>query len=172
MADYTPPDEVYGFPPLFTLQEVTATRQKQCEMWHGILLAYARAKKAWDIGVQDAIFTNKAINRTLERSGARVVLGSLVSAGKAAFKKNSDDQCWVLTRPLEDWAADVYQKAVNDAALGTVMTIFELTDDEAAGQSWEGMPSEMFYLVLEALQRQGKAEIIYMGGDGDGVKFL
>ena len=175
MGTYKFPD-VYQFPPLFTLQRAAETREKQCEMWHSILCGYCSSRSQYELSTTDAVFTNTAIDRTLSPESARSVLGSLVNTGNAVWQKNpatghNTDTCYIAPRPLTDYSKELYQKVSDEGQVGSVMTLYELTESQAEGTIWQGMPQGLMRCVLEALQIEGKAEIIDMGGD-DGVKFL
>eukprot|EP01061_Rhynchopus_euleeides_P003292 TRINITY_DN12556_c0_g1_i1.p1 TRINITY_DN12556_c0_g1~~TRINITY_DN12556_c0_g1_i1.p1 ORF type:complete len:205 (+),score=69.91 TRINITY_DN12556_c0_g1_i1:443-1057(+) len=175
MGSYTFPD-VYSFPPLFTLQRAPETREKQCEMWHSIVTGYCGSRKQYEISTGDGVFSNDTISRRLDADSARVILGSLVSTGKAVWQKNpatgqATDTCYIAPRPLLEYANELYQKVDDEGQVGSVMTLYELTQDQAQGTSWEGMPEGLMRCVLDVLQKQGRAEVIDMGGD-DGVKFL
>eukprot|EP01064_Diplonema_japonicum_P026570 TRINITY_DN38031_c0_g1_i1.p1 TRINITY_DN38031_c0_g1~~TRINITY_DN38031_c0_g1_i1.p1 ORF type:complete len:173 (+),score=31.88 TRINITY_DN38031_c0_g1_i1:42-560(+) len=164
--------EMRAFPPLYSLQPVADTKAKQCELWAGIILEKCQGKKQWAVEVEDEVFENKEIKRKMSAADAQVVLEQLVSDGKAVWIKGSKTKCWVLWRPLDDWASDIYTLADEEGHIGSVCTIYELSEDSAKGRSWEGMPEEMIKVIIACLQKQGKAELIEMDEDGDGVKFL
>eukprot|EP00659_Diplonema_papillatum_P016236 gene16236-24882_t len=145
--------DVYNFPPMYTIQRVPATRERQCEMWCGLLVDRCRAEKAWGLGLEAPVFDNKAINRKLSTAGARTVLQALVASGRGAWRAASPgaaapskqtaapaDYCWVFWQPLDHWAGLVYNKAQDEGNVGGVCTLYELTDDAAKDTPWEGMP--------------------------------
>eukprot|EP01059_Diplonema_ambulator_P006396 TRINITY_DN16113_c0_g1_i1.p1 TRINITY_DN16113_c0_g1~~TRINITY_DN16113_c0_g1_i1.p1 ORF type:complete len:184 (+),score=64.03 TRINITY_DN16113_c0_g1_i1:31-552(+) len=164
--------EIHAFPPMYTLQPVPETRAKQCELWTSLLLDYCKAQRQWALSVDDAVFANKGINRKMAAGDVQVVLGELVKGGHAEWVKGSKTKCWVFWRTINEWATDIYTYANEEGHIGTVCTVYELSADGVQGKPWAGMPEEMVKAVLTGLEKQGKAEVIEMGDDGDGVKFL
>lgn len=74
---------LYNFPPLFTLQVNTDTRNKQIATWHEIILQYCVENKVNAINVtENNIFSNAAIDRKLSQDAVVTVLDSLVELGK------------------------------------------------------------------------------------------
>ena len=141
--------EVYRFPPFFTLQKCSATRETQCEMWHGVLEGYCGALRQWELSTTDKVFRNDAVSRRLSPEAARVVLDSLASVGKAVWQTvpadppappRRTDTCYVFPQPLLNYANELYAKVDAEGQLGSVFTLYELVDTQAEGTSWVGMP--------------------------------
>jgi ESCRT-II complex subunit VPS25 len=62
--------QYYSFPPFFTLQSMPETREKQLQMWCGLVTQWAEFNKVKEIHVGKAkdleLFYNKEINRQLD----------------------------------------------------------------------------------------------------------
>ncbi|CAK0782296.1 hypothetical protein CVIRNUC_005622 [Coccomyxa viridis] len=166
----------FSYPPYFTLQPVKETREKQVELWTELILRYCRQSRTFvlssDTSDDSPLFYNRKIERRLNQDARLLLLGELVSRGNGRWLDKGRQQCLVLWKKLEEWAATVYGLVRELGMQEAVMTVDELSSgDEVRGTELEGAPHELLVEALKLLEAQGKAQIF--AGEGDlGVKFF
>ncbi|KAG7227703.1 hypothetical protein INR49_029465 [Caranx melampygus] len=81
-------------------------------------------------------------------------------------------RCLVMWRRPEEWGKLIYQWVSKNGMVNSVFTLYELSNgDDTEGEEFHGLEDWMLLRSLQALQTEGKAEIITMD-DGKGVKFF
>uniref|UniRef100_A0A3B5K1E1 Vacuolar protein-sorting-associated protein 25 n=1 Tax=Takifugu rubripes TaxID=31033 RepID=A0A3B5K1E1_TAKRU len=184
----------YNFPPFFTLQPNVDTRQKQLAAWCSLALSYCRHHKLYTLDVLEAqespVFNNKKIERKLSMEAIQVVFEELRKKGKfipfiwnLEWLDKNKSRCLVMWRRPEEWGKLMYQwvsredlifmiSVSRNGMVNAVFTLYELSNgDDTEGEEFHGLEEWMLLRSLQALQAEGKAEIITMD-DGKGVKFF
>uniref|UniRef100_A0AAZ3SP62 Vacuolar protein-sorting-associated protein 25 n=1 Tax=Oncorhynchus tshawytscha TaxID=74940 RepID=A0AAZ3SP62_ONCTS len=156
----------YNFPPFFTLQPNVDTRQKQLAAWCSLALSYCRHHKLYTLGIMEVqecpVFNHKNIDS---------ILLFTVFRNLEWLDKNKT-QCLVMWRRPEEWGKLIYQWVSKNGMVNTVFTLYELANgDDTESEEFHGLEEWMLIRSLQALQTDGKAEVITMD-DGKGVKFF
>ena len=82
LSAYNPP-EFWSFKPFFTLQPVTATREKQLKLWRELILEYCVHKNLHRLIPSDfPFFRNAAIDRVLSAESINVVVNFVIKSGE------------------------------------------------------------------------------------------
>ncbi|KAG7253543.1 hypothetical protein CRUP_031899, partial [Coryphaenoides rupestris] len=140
------------------LQPNVDTRQKQLAAWCSLTLAYCRHHKLYTLDVMESqespVFNNKKIERNLD------------------WLDKNKSRCLVMWRRPEEWGKLIYQWVSKIGMVNSVFTLYELTNgDDTEGEEFHGLEEWMLLRSLQALQAEGKAEIMTMD-DSKGVKFF
>lgn len=87
----------------------------------------------------------------------------------AAIGKNSGTyEIYWLT--LEEWSNVIYSWAVNSGMTNSVLTFFELLNDQP-NQEFHQLSEQVFMKALKHLESKGKCEVMELDGSY-GVKFF
>ncbi|RLV91682.1 Vacuolar protein-sorting-associated protein 25 [Spathaspora sp. JA1] len=189
MTDIPTPFEfpkIHSFPPLYTKQPNTTILSHQLEAWTTIILEYCQhyritriskdgiAKHSQisqlDLNSLPSIFSNTAINRTVNSEFKTLIINSLIHklhSGEYVNSKKPELGIFVYWKKLEDWGSLLYQYVDDSGQLGTVLTVYELTkSDEDGGSS--GLPQDLrgldetflIKIIKDYLMKLGKAQIL------------
>ncbi|XP_076283304.1 vacuolar protein sorting 25 [Lasioglossum baleicum] len=166
----------YSFPPFFTLQPHMDTRAKQIAAWKGLILEYYRVTKQSSVDIREAhsspLFNNAAINRKLPSEVVLLVLEELAKSGNASPVDKGKQRWLVYWHTLEEWGEMIYNWAQEKGFIGSVCTLFELTQGEdTPDQEFYGLDTEVLIRALKTLEASKKAELILFD-DNQGVKFF
>ena len=72
-----------NFKPMYTLQPVKATREKQLKQWSNIVMKHCRESNLSKINPADfALFRNPSIDRNLSPEAIGAVVESMIKTGK------------------------------------------------------------------------------------------
>uniref|UniRef100_A0A3B5PZF5 Vacuolar protein-sorting-associated protein 25 n=1 Tax=Xiphophorus maculatus TaxID=8083 RepID=A0A3B5PZF5_XIPMA len=158
------------------LQPNVDTRQKQLAAWCSLVLSYCRHHKLYTVDVMEAqespVFNNKKIERKLPVEAIQVVFEELRKKGNLEWLDKNKSRCLVMWRRPEEWGKLIYQWVSKNGMNNSVFTLYELSNgDDTDGEEFHGLEDWMLQRSLQALQTEGKAEIISMD-DGKGVKFF
>ncbi|XP_051530994.1 vacuolar protein-sorting-associated protein 25 [Myxocyprinus asiaticus] len=166
----------YNFPPFFTLQPNVDTRQKQLAAWCSLVLSYCRHRKLYTLDVLEAqespVFNNKKTERKLSVEAIQVVFEELRKKGNLEWLDKNKTRCLIMWRRPEEWGKLIYQWVYKNGMVNSVFTLYELSNgDDTEKEEFHGLEDWMLLRSLQALQAEGKAEMITMD-DGKGVKFF
>jgi ESCRT-II complex subunit len=76
-----------NFKPMFTLQPVKATREKQLKQWSSIIMNHCKDNNLNQINPSDfSLFSNRSIDRQLSDEGITAVVENMIKAGKSACR--------------------------------------------------------------------------------------
>ncbi|XP_043480019.1 vacuolar protein-sorting-associated protein 25 [Leptopilina heterotoma] len=166
----------FSFPPFFTLQPHSETREKQLLAWKNLVLEYYKVTKQAIVDIREVqsspLFNNTAINRKLPSDVVLLILEELSKSGNACPLDKAKQRWLVYWHTLEEWGEIVYNWAQENGFVGSVCTLFELTQGEdTADQEFHGLDTEVLIRSLKKLEVSQKAELI-MFDDNQGVKFF
>ncbi|XP_015180277.1 PREDICTED: vacuolar protein-sorting-associated protein 25 [Polistes dominula] len=166
----------YSFPPFFTLQPHADTKAKQLEAWKSLVLEYYRITKQAIIDVREVhsspLFNNSAINRKLPSEVVLIILEELSKTGNAMPLDKTKQRWLVYWHTLEEWGDIIYNYAQETGQIGSVCTLYELTQgEETVDQEFHKLDTEVLIRSLRTLEYAKKAELI-MFDDNQGVKFF
>eukprot|EP00638_Chattonella_subsalsa_P017596 CAMPEP_0117844480 /NCGR_PEP_ID=MMETSP0949-20121206/17587_1 /TAXON_ID=44440 /ORGANISM="Chattonella subsalsa, Strain CCMP2191" /LENGTH=147 /DNA_ID=CAMNT_0005689631 /DNA_START=17 /DNA_END=461 /DNA_ORIENTATION=+ len=136
--------EFFSFPPFFTIQPTLSTRDKQLKLWKQLIVTWHHHYKSY-----------------------------ILVPNEWPHFENPE----IGKHPLEDpeeVAAEFYDWICQRSMVGSVYTVYELTEgEEVQGTDFAGMDSNLFRRALSVLENQGKAQI-FQGAtsEDDGVKFF
>ncbi|EFN59341.1 hypothetical protein CHLNCDRAFT_19023 [Chlorella variabilis] len=168
----------YNYPPMFTLQPVKESQQKQRLLWKDLILRYCKHNRIHMVPAEDAddfpLFHNRAINRRLSREFKVLLLDDLVRQGGALWSDKSQRAALVLWRGIKEWADVIYQWARGCGFEDSVVTVDEMqTGVLVEGTELEGLHREVLVRAVKLLEQQGKAKLFKeAAGDDEGVKFF
>jgi len=168
--------EFYSFPPFFTIQPVSATRQKQLSLWRTLILNYHTHHRLKTMVVHDCpLWNNSEINRRLAPEALRDVVADFVKSGHGEWEDEGvKTRVRILWRRPEQLASDVYDWAVREGFVGSVCTLYELhSGEDVEGMSFQGADEELIRRALAILEDQGKCTV-FKGDTSseDGIKFF
>ncbi|KAL4859553.1 Vacuolar protein sorting-associated protein 25 [Chlorella vulgaris] len=168
----------YNFPPMYTLQPVKESQQKQRLLWKDLILRYCKHHRIHVVFAAEAddfpLFHNKAINRRLSREVKVLLLDDLVRQGSAVWLDKGQRSALVMWRSIKEWADVIYAWARGCGFEDTVVTVEELqTGVFVAGTEMEGLHREVLVRAVKLLEQQGKAKLFKgEAGDDEGIKFF
>jgi len=132
--------DFYNFPPLFTIQPVLSTREKQLGQWRELLLKYHTDLKIKTLIPHECpLWNNTSIGRQLSTEGITIVMDDFVRSGHGEWEddENNDGgdgatrtRCRILWRRPGQLASDVYDWAVKNGYVNSVCTVYELHSGE------------------------------------------
>ncbi|XP_058221506.1 vacuolar protein sorting-associated protein 25-like isoform X4 [Rhododendron vialii] len=139
----------FNYLPYFTLQPVKDTREKQIQLWKGLILDYCKTQKVFIVEPEGfPLFTNSGIERSLSHEAREVFLSTLVSEGRAEWMDKGHRKCLILWHRIQEWA-DLILRFVKDNGLeDSVMTIEEIrsgTESRGTGVWRTWSPSMEFH---------------------------
>ena len=155
----------YFFPPFFTLQPNTTTRNAQFEKWSSFILSYCRHHRIWRLSIIDALdmplFHNSELRKRLSLHDAREVVDWMTrqeGSERAEWigKEGEKSVAWIYWRRPEEWAevlgdwvGTLFSPRVRRGTeltglqveetgqKNTVLTLYELTEGETASSAGE-----------------------------------
>ncbi|KAJ6017655.1 hypothetical protein N7451_001034, partial [Penicillium sp. IBT 35674x] len=179
----------YNFPPFFTPQPNTNTRQAQLEKWSLLIQAWCKHHRQYRLSLVEAVdsplFHNVALRKRLDLREARAVLDWMVKSEEeggggqraewidsSAGSQGPKSVAWIWWRRPEEWADILVDWVEGTGQRGAVLTVYELIQGEAtASQEFHGMDNEVMLKALSILSKRGKAQVF--GSEGqEGVKFF
>eukprot|EP00927_Polykrikos_kofoidii_P064476 TRINITY_DN59729_c0_g1_i1.p1 TRINITY_DN59729_c0_g1~~TRINITY_DN59729_c0_g1_i1.p1 ORF type:complete len:190 (+),score=31.78 TRINITY_DN59729_c0_g1_i1:129-698(+) len=177
----------YSLPPFFTLQPHAGVRAKQLTLWRQMLCSYCAHHRLFILDVSDAgvsqqeLFNNKGLQRQLSSEGVRALAEHVVAEGVAVWLSGDgggsvtgSSRLLILWRSANEWADLILKWAESTGRIGSVETIFSLSEGESTeDEAFHGAPHELIMVALEELARRGRATI-FRGQQtaSQGVKFL
>ena len=148
----------YFFPPFFTLQPNTTTRNAQFDKWSSFILSYCRHSRIWKLSIIDALdtplFHNSKLRKRLSLHDAREILDWMTKkegAERAEWMGTEGEKsvAWIYWRRPEEWAEVLsgWVGALLSSRVGrgteltglqveetgqknTVLTLYELTEGD------------------------------------------
>ncbi|KAI5103129.1 vacuolar protein-sorting-associated protein 25, partial [Silurus meridionalis] len=158
------------------LQPNAETRQKQLAAWCSLVLSYCRHRKLYTVDVlevqESPMFNNKKIERKLSVEAIQVVFEELRKKGNLEWMDKNKARSLIMWRRPEEWGKLIYQWVSKNGMVNSVFTLYELSNgDDTETEEFHGLEECMLLRALQALQTEGKAEVITMD-DGKGVKFF
>jgi ESCRT-II complex subunit VPS25 len=163
----------YSFPPFFTLQPHTPSRQKQIQSWKHLVISYCQVNTVSVLDLAEAgdlpLFHNQTIDRRLGIQEIREVCESLESSGNLEWTDKSRSRAYIFWKSPAQLGMEIYRWVQETGQTGTVMTLTELLEEGENGNSWKGVSHEIILKALLVLQKEKKAEVFE---DDDGVKFF
>lgn len=149
----------YFFPPLFTLQPNTASRNAQFKKWSSLILSYCRHHRVWRLSIIDALdtplFYNSELRKRLSLQDAREIVDWMTTregSERAEWigREGEKSIAWVYWRRPEEWAVVLADWVCALLAFGvgggpaeltgfqveetgqknTVLTLYELTEGD------------------------------------------
>ncbi|KAL8224480.1 hypothetical protein R6Q57_019955 [Mikania cordata] len=127
LGEYKLP-QFFHYPPYFTLQPVRETREKQIQLWKELILDYCRARKIFVIGLEEdfPLFSNLAIERSLNHEAREAFLSAIVLDGRAEWMDKNHRQCLILWHRIKDWADIILHFVKENGLEDSVMTVEEI----------------------------------------------
>lgn len=149
------------------------TRDIQLNTWADLVMKYQKSLNQPVININDEkteLFVNKEINRRLNVDGRSLVMDALEKSAHAApIDPKKRDQWEVYWYTLDEWANMIYKWVSDNAMLGQVCTVFEISNgDNSTDQEFHGLSDDIVLKALRRLEQSGKCELI----DEEGVKFF
>lgn len=167
----------YDFPPFFTLQRTLVTREKQLETWASLVIDYTQHNKIYTIDVAEVanseLFYNQKLNRRLSSEGIRAVFEYLEQKKHIEWLDVGKTRCHIYWRRPDEWAALIYTWAVSNGLLNTPCTLYEIAHgDDTVQESFYGLEKDVLVKALRSLELQRRAQLMNIGTESEGVKFL
>lgn len=184
--------KLHSFPPFFTKQSNSTILEHQLEAWCNLILSYCEYYKVYSLlstgtvlSAQNKdiefppLFENKQVERQCLESFKRDILSHLIhKAGRASFidPKKVDAGVLILWRTLPDWAKLLRDYVDSTGQLGTILTVYELTqlEDSTTSEEFRNIDYNLFVRILQVLRKLGKAQILMAEDNSkiEGVKIV
>lgn len=168
---------IYNFPPFWTLQDVMETKRRQCDMWGDLILSYMKSHNQNELDVSKALntelFSNKSIDRRLDRATAVFFLNQLVERQNAEWK-DPGKTIKIIWRKPEEWAAIFKDWVQKNGYQNIVFTFYELREGEGtAGEPFHMMDQDLMKKAIQCLAKDKKAKFMEAAEfDECGVRFI
>lgn len=103
----------YTYPPLWNIQPICATRERQFQRWSGIILAYCRHSRIWRLRpvemLDTPLFHNKKLRKWLSLQDVRDIIDWMTreeGLRRAEWVGTSSDRsvAYIYWRRPEEWA--------------------------------------------------------------------
>lgn len=168
--------DFYHFPPLFTIQPVLSTREKQLGQWRELILKYHTNLKIKTLVLHECpLWKNSAIDRQLDKEEVQIVVDDLIKSGYGEWEdEHTKTRVRILWRRPEQLASDIYDWAVANGYVNSICTLYELhSGEDVNGMSFEGVDEELLRRALGVLEGQEKCAL-FQGetSEEDGIKFF
>lgn len=136
----------YNFPPFFTPQPNTNTRQAQLEKWSSLIQAWCKHHRQYKLSLTEAIdtplFHNVTLRKRLDLREARAVIDWMAKSeaegggGRRAewidaTSAGGNQIAWIWWRRPEEWADVVGDWVDATGQRGVVLTVYELLEGDA-----------------------------------------
>ncbi|KAJ5217344.1 hypothetical protein N7468_010352 [Penicillium chermesinum] len=176
----------YNFPPFFTPQPNSNTRQAQLEKWSSLIQSWCKHHRQYKLSLVEAIdtplFHNATLRKRLDLREARAVIDWMAKSeaegggGRRAewidAASTGNQVAWIWWRRPEEWADIVGDWVDGTGQRGAVLTVYELLEGDATvSQEFHGMDAEAMRKALNVLVKRGKAQVFGEEGQ-EGVKFF
>lgn len=175
--------KIYSFPPLYTEQPNTTIQSQQLDSWTSIILQFCQYYKITTLTLDlipkhsqydqilinelPNLFNNKSINRLVNSEFQKKIINHLLHLNKAVFINPKKPQfgIFILWKSLVEWGNELYNYIDELGQKGTVLTIYELTNnDEGVTSIPDGLinldESFLIRIIKDYLIKQGKAQLI------------
>ena len=171
--------KAYSFPPFFTPQPNTLTRQSQLQRWSALIQAYCRHHRVFKLSIVESLdsplFLNKVLRKRVSLKEAKEIIDFMVSKEgdeRAEWIGSEKSQCWVWWQKSDEWANLIANWVDETGQKGVVLTLYELVQGEATErQDFHGLDMEILRKSLTTLAKKGKAQM-FGQEDQQGVKFF
>ncbi|KAJ6004478.1 hypothetical protein N7522_006123 [Penicillium canescens] len=190
----------HNWPPFFTPQPNTTTRQDQLRKWSDLIQSWCRHHRQYRLSLIEAVesplFHNATLRKRLDIREARAVVdwmtkseeeggggrraewipdaGGGSSAGVMGSSQGQGPRAvaWIWWKRPEEWADLLVEWVEGTGQRGSVLTVYELIQGEGTiSQEFHGMDTDVMLRSLNVLVKRGKAQIF--GSEGqEGVKFF
>ncbi|KAF3988691.1 hypothetical protein FT663_03923 [Candidozyma haemuli var. vulneris] len=185
--------KLHSFPPFFTKQSNATILEHQLEAWSSLILSYCEYYKIYSLSGTGAVlsaqkkdvefpplFENKSVERACSDSFKREIFSHLIHKNDRASyidPKKSDAGVLVHWRTLPEWAKLLRDYVDSTGQLGTILTVYELTqsEDSTTSEDFRNIDYNLFVRILQLLMKQGKAQILMAednSGQIEGVKIV
>ncbi|PSK38252.1 hypothetical protein C7M61_002811 [Candidozyma pseudohaemuli] len=185
--------KLHSFPPFFTKQSNATVLEHQLEAWTSLVLSYCEYHKIYSLLGTGAVlssqnkdtefpplFENKEVERACLESFKKDILNHIIhKATRASYidPKKLDAGVLIHWRTLPEWAKLLRDYVDSTGQLGTILTVYELTqlEDSTTSEDFKNIDYNLFVRVLQVLMKQGKAQIIMAednSGQIEGVKIV
>lgn len=185
--------KLHSFPPFFTKQSNATILEHQLEAWSSLILSYCEYYRIYTLLATGTvlssqnkntefppIFENKKIERACLDSFKNDIFNYIIhKAARASYvdPKKLDAGVLIHWRTLPEWAKLLRDYVDGTGQLGTILTVYELTqlEDSTTSEDFKNIDYNLFVRILQVLMKQGKAQIIMAedySGQIEGVKIV
>ncbi|KIW85865.1 hypothetical protein Z517_01258 [Fonsecaea pedrosoi CBS 271.37] len=169
----------YNFPPFFSPQPTSLTRQAQLKKWSEFIQRYCRHYRLFQLSIidtlQSPLFYNARLKKGLSLKDAKAVIEYMASKDgdeRAEWRGPEKAVAWIWWRKPEEWATLIVNWVEETGQKGTVLTLYELVQGETTEkQEFYGLDTEVLQKSLNTLVKKGKAQV-FGTEDQQGVKFF
>lgn len=178
--------KIYSFPPFYTRQQNATILENQLNAWTELVLQYCEYYGVYSLlphgtilSRQEAtseippLFQNKQLDRAVLDEFLHDIFNHLihkVSRAEYINPKKQDEGILIYWRTPAEWAKVLYDYVDRTGQLGTVLTVYELTQLEelAPTDTLKGIDIKLFEKAVDVLVKQGKAQVL-RAEDGSGI---
>lgn len=182
--------KIHSFPPFYTKQQNATILQNQLDAWTEIILQFCQYYNIYTLLIHGAIlsqqssgaevpplFQNKQLDRAVLDEFLNDIFNHMIhKSGRAEYvdAKKRDSGIFIYWQTPAEWAKLLYDYVDRTGQLGTVLTVYELTqlDDLAQSEPLKDIDSNLFEKVVDVLVKQGKAQVLRADGGIEGVKIV
>uniref|UniRef100_A0A0N5BW49 Vacuolar protein-sorting-associated protein 25 n=1 Tax=Strongyloides papillosus TaxID=174720 RepID=A0A0N5BW49_STREA len=167
----------YDFPPFYTIQPNSTTKEKQLEAWGRLVIDFCHHLSLYTVDLNELscseLFCNQKLNRRLNLDGIKTVFEYLEQKEHIEWLDSKKTRCHVYWRTPSEWGDQIYEWASQNGLINSPCTLFELTQGEdTVKESFYGLSKDILIKSLQTLENKRKAVLMNIGTDSEGVKFL
>lgn len=145
-------EEIYGWPPFYTLQPVRKTQEKQLDLWVERVLQKSRMESPFYLYVDPhstsfACFEVDSLDRQVSIPLRRKIIEELVDRKVAKYISDDRAGIEVFPYPKDEIIVSLVQYVNNSQLFNVVLTVFECFFDEKVKQ-------EIFYGLHEGFIKE------------------
>lgn len=184
--------KIHSFPPFYTKQQNATILQNQLDAWADLVLLFCQYYHIYTLLPHGAVLSKQEKdgelppvfqNKELQRAVLDAFLGDIFNhmihkLGRAEYvdPKKHDAGILIYWRTPAEWAKLLLEYVDRTGQLGTILTVYELTQLEelAASEPLKDLDEKLFAKAVEVLVKQGRAQVL-RGEDGlaiGGVKIV
>ncbi|SGZ55627.1 CIC11C00000001467 [Sungouiella intermedia] len=182
--------KIYSFPPFYTKQQNATILQNQLDAWTELILQFCQYYNIYSLLCHGNILTQQDPstevpplfqNKQLERAVLDEFLNDIfnhmihkLARAEYVDPKKRDSGILIYWQTPAEWAKLLYEYVDRTGQLGTVLTVYELTqlDELPQSEPLKGIDSNLFEKVVDVLVKQGKAQVLRANGGIEGVKIV
>lgn len=178
--------KIYSFPPFYTKQQNATILENQLNAWAELVLQFCQYYNIYSLlphgnilAQQDPntevppLFQNKQLERAVLDEFLQDIFNHMIhKLARAEYvdAKKHDAGILIYWRTPSEWAKLLYEYVDRTGQLGTVLTVYELTqlDELAPSEPLKDIDGNLFAKVVDVLVKQGKAQVLRTE-DGSGI---
>lgn len=182
--------KIHSFPPFYTKQQNATILHNQLDAWTELILQFCQYYNIYTLLVHGGVlsqqnggaevpplFHNKQLERAVLDDFLNDIFNHMIhNVARAEYvdPKKKDSGIFIYWQTPAEWAKLLYDYVDRTGQLGTILTVYELTqlDELAQSEPLKDIDSNLFAKVVDVLVKQGKAQVLRGETGIEGVKIV